>query len=104
MKASFFSFVFSIFGFVCDFAEISIEFFLLSLSVFKKNIVFMPYRVGDKLCGVQILIPHPYGGDSGVPIGAVVVNSVVYIDAGGVLSALIFATDAHRALAHFNGA
>ena len=64
----------------------------------------MPDGVGNKLCGVQIFIPHPYGGDSGVPVGAVVVNSIVYIDAGRVLSALIFATDAHRALAHFNGA
>lgn len=64
----------------------------------------MPDGVGDKLCGVQIFISHTDGGNARVSVGAVVVNSVVYVDAGGVLSALVFSSHAHRALAHFNRA
>ena len=64
----------------------------------------MPDGVGDKICGIQIFISHTDGGNSGVPVGAVVVNSIVHVDAGGVLSALVFSSHAHRALAHFNRA
>ena len=64
----------------------------------------MSYGVGNQLCRIQIFISHSYGGNAGVSIGAVVVNSVVYVDAGRVLCALVFAPDAHGTLAHFNGA
>ena len=62
----------------------------------------MPYGVADKAFSVEVFTPHFDRGYTRVIVRAVVVDAVVHIDAGGVLSFLVFSAHSDRTVAHLD--